>query len=92
MPAKATLYNLKGDSIMDFGMGPRNEVHFNPFGNIVCICGFGNLRGNMEFWSTKDKKKISQVKAEDTTIFQWAPDGQHFLTATTAPRLRVNNG
>jgi uncharacterized protein with WD repeat len=23
--------------------------------------------------------------------FQWAPDGQHFLTATTSPRLRVGN-
>jgi len=22
----------------------------------------------------------------------WAPDGRHFLTATIAPRLRVDNG
>jgi len=25
------------------------------------------------------------------THFAWAPDGQHFYAATTAPRLRINN-
>ncbi|EPB68811.1 hypothetical protein ANCCEY_12095 [Ancylostoma ceylanicum] len=28
----------------------------------------------------------------NTTLFEWAPDGQHFLTATTTPRLRIDNG
>lgn len=27
-----------------------------------------------------------------TTHFEWAPDGRHFITATTAPRLRTSNG
>lgn len=31
-------------------------------------------------------------QASDTTSLQWAADGQHFLTATTAPRLRTANG
>lgn len=29
---------------------------------------------------------------DDVTFFQWSPDGEHILTATTAPRLRVSNG
>ena len=24
-------------------------------------------------------------------MFEWAPDGEHFFTATTAPRLRIDN-
>ena len=24
-------------------------------------------------------------------MFEWAPDGEHFITATTAPRLRIDN-
>ena len=28
MPAKATLYNLKGEPTFDLGVGPRNEVTF----------------------------------------------------------------
>lgn len=30
--------------------------------------------------------------APDSTLLQWAADGEHFLTATTAPRLRTANG
>ncbi len=32
------------------------------------------------------------MDAPDTTHLQWSPDGQHFMTSTTAPRLRVSNG
>jgi len=40
----------------------------------------------------KDRKRISQLETPDTTHFQWCYDNFHFITATTAPRLRVNNG
>lgn len=40
----------------------------------------------------KDRKRISQIEALDTTHFQWCYDNFHFVTATTAPRLRVKNG
>lgn len=93
MPAKATLYNMKGEPVFDFGTAMRNEVHFSPYGNILALCGFGNLRGGVEFWSVKGERKlINKLLAEDTTYFEWAADNEHFLTATTAPRLRVNNG
>lgn len=35
MPAKVSLYNLKGEVTFDFGTGPRNEVYYNPFGNNI---------------------------------------------------------
>lgn len=31
-------------------------------------------------------------QASDSTTFEWSPDGTHFVTATTAPRLREGNG
>lgn len=92
MPAKAKLFSHKGDPLHDFGAGPRNSCSFNPQGNILLLAGFGNLRGNMEFWDVKGKKLISNPKAPDSTVHEWAPDGVHVLTATTAPRLRVGNG
>ncbi|KAL8617924.1 hypothetical protein ACOMHN_026501 [Nucella lapillus] len=46
----------------------------------------------MEFWDLKQKKEISKFKAADTTTFEWSPDGEHVLTATVSPRLRVSNG
>lgn len=92
MPAKATIYNMKTEPVFDFGTGPRNFSFYNPQGNILCLCGFGNLNGNMEFWDVKQKKLICQTQAADTTSFQWLADGEHIITATTAPRLRVGNG
>ncbi|XP_045200143.2 eukaryotic translation initiation factor 2A-like [Mercenaria mercenaria] len=92
MPAKATIYNMKTEPVFDFGTGPRNFGFYNPQGNILCLCGFGNLHGNMEFWDVKQKKMICQAQSPDTTSFQWCANGEHFVTATTAPRLRVGNG
>ncbi|XP_046851929.1 eukaryotic translation initiation factor 2A-like [Xenia sp. Carnegie-2017] len=92
MPAKATIFNLKCESVFDFGTGPRNTAHYNTHGNILCLAGFGNLRGNMEFWDVKRHKEINKLQASDTTLFEWCPDGQHFMTATTSPRLREGNG
>ena len=60
---------------------------------ILCLAGFGNLRGNMEMWDvTGNRRLISNPQAPDTTEFEWSPDGVHFITATTTPRLRIGNG
>lgn len=92
MPAKATIYNLKCEPVFDFGTGPRNEIHYSPLGNRLTICGFGNLRGNIEVWDLGDKKQISKFVASDSTCLTWGSDGEHILTATTSPRLRIGNG
>ena len=46
----------------------------------------------MEFWDVRQQKLIVQAQSPDTTSFQWCADGEHVVTATTAPRLRVGNG
>jgi len=92
MPAKATLFNTKCEPVFDFGTGPRNMCAYNVHGNILCLGGFGNLRGVLELWNLKEKRIISKPQAEDTTYLEWCPDGEHFLTATLAPRLRIANG
>jgi hypothetical protein len=46
----------------------------------------------LPFRNMKDRKRVSQIEALDTTHFQWCYDNFHFITATTAPRLRVKNG
>ncbi|XP_067943859.1 eukaryotic translation initiation factor 2A-like [Watersipora subatra] len=92
MPAKCTIFNMKNDVVFDFGTGPRNQLFYNPFGNILCLAGFGNLQGNLEFWDVEAKKLISSVSAKDATCFLWSADGCHALTATLSPRIRVGNG
>nr|XP_057935959.1 eukaryotic translation initiation factor 2A [Doryrhamphus excisus] len=92
MPAKATIFNLKCDPVFDFGTGPRNAAYYSPQGHILVLAGFGNLRGQMEVWDVKKYKQVSKPQAPDATYFSWCPDGEHVVTATCAPRLRVSNG
>ncbi|XP_047246530.1 eukaryotic translation initiation factor 2A [Girardinichthys multiradiatus] len=92
MPAKATVYNLKCDPVFDFGTGPRNAAYYSPQGHILVLAGFGNLRGQMEVWDMKKYKQVSKPQAPDATYFSWCPDGEHIVTATCSPRLRVSNG
>lgn len=68
MPAKATFFNLKCDPVFEVAEASRNSIYFNPFGNIVLLGGFGNLRGNVEVWDAKDKKLITSFQAPDTTL------------------------
>ncbi|KAF5287562.1 hypothetical protein FQA39_LY15891 [Lamprigera yunnana] len=92
MPARASIFNIKCEPIFEFTAAPRNSIYYNPHGNILLLAGFGNLRGQIEMWNTNSKKLIGKCDAPDTTFLQWSPDGTHFLTATTAPRLRIGNG
>ncbi|CAK0891659.1 unnamed protein product [Prorocentrum cordatum] len=72
----------------------RNTIRWNHFGSMVCIAGFGNLAGKVDFFarSDNDLKKISSCEATCTVHADWAPDGRHLLTAVLAPRMRVDNG
>ncbi|XP_029699278.1 eukaryotic translation initiation factor 2A [Takifugu rubripes] len=92
MPAKATIYNLNCDPVFDFGTGPRNAAYYSPQGHILVLAGFGNLQGQMEVWDLKKYKQVSKPQAQDSTHFSWCPDGEHIVTATCSPRLRVSNG
>ncbi|XP_044752195.1 eukaryotic translation initiation factor 2A [Coccinella septempunctata] len=92
MPPKATVFNLKCEPVFELGTGSFNSIYFNPQANILLLGGFGNLSGNIYTWDTLNWKQIGTCLAPDTTLLEWSPDGAHFLTATTSPRLRVNNG
>lgn len=67
-------------------------IYFLNVNLLLLLAGFGNLRGQVELWEVEKRKLISKCDASDTTLLQWCPDGMHFLTATTAPRLRIGNG
>mmetsp|Transcript_13775 Transcript_13775/g.32416 ORF Transcript_13775/g.32416 Transcript_13775/m.32416 type:complete len:2055 (+) Transcript_13775:93-6257(+) len=75
----------------------RNYIRFNHFGSLVCLAGFGNLAGDMDFFGrledeTCDYAHLASCSANCTVTAEWAPDGKHLLTAVCFPRMRVDNG
>ncbi|EIM22657.1 translation initiation factor eIF-2A [Wallemia mellicola] len=92
MPAKATLFDQRGNQTFDFGVNPRNFALFNPQARFILIAGFGNLAGQVDIWDRRTLSKVCQIDCSNTSHCEWSPDGRYILTATCSPRLRVDNG
>ncbi|TPX18140.1 uncharacterized protein E0L32_002649 [Thyridium curvatum] len=93
MPAKTTIFNHRAVAQHSFPIGPRNTIIFSPTGRFVLVAGFGNLAGQIDVYDLeKDYKKICTIESGNPSVCQWSPDSRYIMTATTSPRLRVDNG
>jgi len=93
MPSKTTIFNTRAVATHSFPLKPRNTILFSPHGRFVLVAGFGNLAGQTDIYDLeKDFDKVCTIEASNASVCEWSPDGKHILTATTSPRLRVDNG
>lgn len=93
MPAKTTVFNQRAVAQHSFNLAPRNTILFSPHGRFVLVAGFGNLAGQMDIYDLdKNYDKVCTIEASNASVCEWSPDGKNILTATTSPRLRVDNG
>ena len=95
MPSHCTFYDGKGSPIYEFGAAHRNTISWAPHGRFLCLAGFGNLAGEMDFYDTNKKThmiKMGSNSAHCTIKFGWSPDSRYFMTSTLAPRMNVENG
>ncbi|KAF2838598.1 eIF2A-domain-containing protein [Patellaria atrata CBS 101060] len=93
MPATTTIFDQRAVAKHHFQVAPRNTILFSPHGRFVLVAGFGNLAGQMDIYDIeKNYNKVTTIQASNSSVCEWSPDGKHILTATTSPRLRVDNG
>ncbi|GAW24362.1 hypothetical protein ANO14919_139460 [Xylariales sp. No.14919] len=93
MPAKTTIFNHRAVASHSFPLGPRNTIIFSPTGRFTLVAGFGNLAGQIDVYDLeKDFRKICTIESGNPSVCQWSPDSRYIMTATTSPRLRVDNG
>jgi translation initiation factor 2A len=50
-PATATLFDSNCNPVFEFGKRYRNTIRFDKFSNALLLGGFGNLAGEIDFWS-----------------------------------------
>jgi len=93
MPAKTTIFDSRANVVHQLPAGPRNTILFSPHARFVLVAGFGNLQGQIDVYDRQaGMRKITTIESSNPSICEWSPDGRHILTATTSPRLRVDNG
>ncbi|GAB0134610.1 hypothetical protein EsDP_00002975 [Epichloe bromicola] len=93
MPAKATIFNDRAVAKYSFPLGPRNTITFSPNARFVLVAGFGNLAGQIDVFDLeKDYRKVCTIESGNPSVCEWSPDSRYIMTATTSPRLRVDNG
>ena len=81
----------KGTKKSEFGKAHRNTIRWNTFGRFLFVGGFGQLAGDTDFWDKPGNQILGSLRMECCVLSSWAPDGRHFLAATTSPRMRVDN-
>ncbi|KAI0023960.1 translation initiation factor eIF-2A [Xylariomycetidae sp. FL0641] len=93
MPAKTTVFNHRAVAAHSFPIAPRNTIIFSPTGRFALVAGFGNLAGQIDVYDLeKDYQKVCTIESGNPSVCQWSPDSRYIMTATTSPRLRVDNG
>lgn len=93
MPAKTTIFDSRANVVHALPSGPRNTISFSPHARFVLVAGFGNLQGQIDVYDRQaGMRKVATIESSNPSICEWSPDGRHILTATTSPRLRVDNG
>lgn len=92
MPCQCTMHNEQGTPVFQFGAAHRNVIAFAPHGRFLCLAGFGNLAGEMDFYDLQRLKKLGSNVSHCATNYGWSPDSRFFMTATLAPRMNVDNG
>ncbi|XDT16351.1 Eukaryotic translation initiation factor eIF2A [Nakaseomyces glabratus] len=92
MPATIQFFDLRGNVVHSLEKQPKNTILFSPSGRYILIAGFGNLQGSVQILDCHDKfKSLTVFNAANTSVCKWSPGGEFIMTATTSPRLRVDN-
>ncbi|ETB58350.1 hypothetical protein YYC_03965 [Plasmodium yoelii 17X] len=91
IPADIVLHDKNGNIIHSYGKHKFNTLKLNNNEKLLLTGGFGNLSGDISIWNTINKKEITKTKSSCAVICEFFNDDNHFLTATTHPRLRVDN-
>lgn len=64
MPAGSVLFDSFCTPKYEFGKHHRNTIRWSPLSRFVCLAGFGNLSGDMEFWDAITLKQLGTAKVK----------------------------
>ena len=91
LPSTVKFYKKNGTFEKDIAKGNFNTVKISPDSRIVALCGFGSLKGDIEFYNLKDFSLIGKNLFFCCVNFEWSQDSKYLLGGVLSTRVKVDN-
>lgn len=90
-PATTQLYDTEGNLVKELSVSKTNTIKISPDSRILCLAGFGNLVGDIEFHNLTTYQMIGKLKFHCANTIHWSEDSSHVVISVLAPRLKEGN-
>ena len=91
LPSTVKYYKKNGTFEKDIAKGNFNNIKISPDSRIVALCGFGSLKGDIEFYNLKDFSLIGKNLFFCCVNFEWSQDSKYLLGGVLSTRVKVDN-
>ena len=91
LPSAVKYYKKNALYIKDIAKGNFNTIKISPDSRIVALCGFGSLKGDIEFYSLKEGELIGRNNFFCCVNFEWSQDSKYILGSVLSTRVKVDN-
>ena len=91
LPSTVKYYKKNGTFEKDIAKGNFNTVKISPDSRIVALCGFGSLKGDIEFYNLKDFSLIGKNLFFCCVNLEWSQDSKYLLGGVLSTRVKVDN-
>jgi translation initiation factor 2A len=66
-------------------------IKISPDSNVLCIAGFGSLKGDVDFYRLVDYALIGRTNFYCCVTLNWSADSKFLLGAVLSTRVKVDN-
>ena len=91
LPSAVKYYKKNALYIKDIAKGNFNTIKISPDSRMVALCGFGSLKGDIEFYSLKEGELIGKNNFFCCVNFEWSQDSKYILGSVLSTRVKVDN-
>lgn len=90
-PSKTSIFTNQAKLIKDICISKMSTIRISPDSRILCVAGFGNLKGDLEFYRLSDYACIGKSELYCGVSLNWSNDSKWIVGAVLSPRIRVDN-
>ena len=91
LPSAVKFYKKNALYVKDIAKGNFNTIKISPDSRLVALCGFGSLKGDIEFYSLKEGELIGKNNFFCCVNFEWSQDSKYILGSVLSTRVKVDN-